>query len=87
VRNSVLHSGGTGDSVQRIVTVNMTNDAIRATIQDNGRGFNLKTVNDRRLGIRVSIYEKMRLVSGGDAEVDTRPGRGTTVTLTWMRRR
>jgi signal transduction histidine kinase len=87
VRNSVLHAGGADEFIQRIVTVNVTDDGIRATIQDNGCGFNLRSVNDRRLGIRVSIFERMRLLTGGNAEIDTRPRRGTTVTLTWMRRR
>jgi len=85
VRNSVIHAGGDDDYVHRIVTVNLTDGGIRASIQDSGRGFNPRSVNDRRLGIRVSIYERMRQLEGGDAEVDSRPGRGTIVTLRWMR--
>lgn len=85
VRNSILHAGGPHDYVHRVVTVNLTDGGIRATIQDSGRGFNTRTVNDRRLGIRVSIYERMRLLDGGRATVESRPGRGTTVTLEWMR--
>jgi signal transduction histidine kinase len=87
VRNSVIHAGGEDEYVHRVVTVNMTDGGIRAAIQDSGRGFNIRTVNDRRLGIRVSIYERMRLLEGGSAEVDSRPGRGTTVTLGWVRPR
>ena len=87
VRNSVLHAGDGDEYVQRIVTVNLTDGAIRATVQDTGKGFNPKAVNDRRLGIRVSILERMRLLPGGSAEVESRPGRGTTVTLSWVRQR
>lgn len=87
VRNSVVHAGGEGDYVHRVVTVNITDGGIRATIQDTGKGFNIRTVNDRRLGIRVSIYERMRMLEGGSAEVESRQGRGTSVTLGWVRPR
>ena len=87
VRNSVLHAGGDDDYVHRVVTVNLTDGGIRATIQDTGRGFNPRVVNDRRLGIRVSIVERMRLLEGGSAEIESRPGQGTIVTLGWMRPR
>jgi signal transduction histidine kinase len=87
VRNSVIHAGGEDEYVHRVVTVNITDGGIRATIQDTGRGFNIRTVNDRRLGIRVSIFERMRMLEGGSAEVESRQGRGTTVTLGWVRPR
>ncbi|MCJ7827372.1 MAG: hypothetical protein MUP36_03945, partial [Demequinaceae bacterium] len=35
VRNSVIHAGAEGDYVHRVVTVNLTDGAIRATIQDS----------------------------------------------------
>jgi len=86
VRNSLIH-GGDGDGfVHRVVTVNLTDNTLRATIQDTGRGFNPKAVAQRRLGIRVSIFERMELLTGGGAALDSMPGRGTTVTLTWVRK-
>ncbi len=88
VRNSLLYAGGeAGDFVHRVVTVNLTDDTLRATIQDTGRGFIAKAVSERRLGIRVSILERMRLLPGGEAKIDSQPGRGTTITLTWVRQR
>ncbi len=84
VRNSILH-GGDDPGISRVVRVTITDGGIRATIQDSGRGFNVRGVHDRRLGIRVSIFERMRLLGGGDASVESRPGQGTTVTLSWMR--
>ncbi len=84
VRNSVLHAGD-GPEVSRVVTATITDTGVRATIQDTGRGFNLRGVHDRRLGIRVSIFERMRLLEGGRAEVESRQGQGTTVTLQWDR--
>jgi anti-sigma regulatory factor (Ser/Thr protein kinase) len=85
VRNSILH-GGDDPAISRVVRVTIADGGIRATIQDSGRGFNVRGVHDRRLGIRVSIVERMRRLDGGSADVESRPGRGTTVTLSWMRR-
>lgn len=87
VRNSVLHAGVADEYIQRIVTVKLSDSGVLATIQDTGRGFNLRSVNDRRLGIRVSIFERMRLLPGGSAQIDAHPGRGTTVTLVWVKSR
>lgn len=84
VRNSVLHAGD-DPAISRVVRVAITEGGIRVTIQDSGRGFSVRGVHDRRLGIRVSIFERMRLLDGGSAEVASRPGQGATVTLTWLR--
>ncbi len=84
VRNSILH-GGDDPGISRVVNVSIADSGIRVMIQDSGRGFNMRGVHDRRLGIRVSIFERMRLLPGGDAEIDSRPGQGTTVTLAWAR--
>jgi Histidine kinase-, DNA gyrase B-, and HSP90-like ATPase len=84
VRNSIVHAGD-DPAISRLVRVTVTEGGIRATIQDSGKGFSVRGVHDRRLGIRVSIFERMRLLAGGNARVDSRPGQGTTVTLTWSR--
>ena len=84
VRNSVLHAGD-GPEVSRVVTVTIADSGVRTTVNDTGRGFNLRGVHDRRLGIRVSIFERMKLLEGGSAQVESRPGQGTTVTLQWDR--
>jgi signal transduction histidine kinase len=84
VKNSVLH-GGDDPGISRMVRVAITDGGIRTTIHDTGRGFNPRNVHDRRLGIRVSILERMRLLQGGSAELESRPGQGTTVTLSWAR--
>jgi hypothetical protein len=84
IRNSILHAGD-DPTIPRVVRVAIADGGIRVTIQDSGRGFNVRGVHDRRLGIRVSILERMRLLGGGNANVESRPGQGTTVTLTWSR--
>jgi len=82
VRNSVLHAG---DDVPRTVGVTVDDAGLAVRITDDGRGFSLRSVAPRRLGIRVSILERMRTLTGGDAAVTSRPGAGTTVDLTWQR--
>jgi two-component sensor histidine kinase len=84
VRNSILH-GGDDPGVSRVVRVSITDGGIRTVVHDTGRGFNVRGVHDRRLGIRVSIFERMRLLQGGSADIDSRPGQGATVTLSWAR--
>ena len=53
-----------------------------STISDDGRGFNYHDIPGRRLGVRVSIVENIEAI-GGAVDLDTAPGRGTRVTLTW----
>jgi len=84
VRNSVLH-GGDDPGISRMVRVAIADGGIRSTIQDSGRGFNVRAVQDRRLGVRVSIFERMMRLDGGSADIESRTGRGTTVNLMWRR--
>jgi signal transduction histidine kinase len=51
-------------------------------ITDCGRGFNPDAIPPSRRGIRESITGRM-LAAGGRAEIVSRPGAGTTVTVSW----
>ena len=51
-------------------------------VVDNGSGFDPTAVPLSRLGLRVSIEERMAN-AGGTARIDSAPGRGTRVTLAW----
>ena len=64
----VTVSGGTGWAVVKIV--------------DRGRGFDPAATPPSRRGIRESITGRM-LAAGGRAAVASRPGAGTTVTVSW----
>jgi signal transduction histidine kinase len=86
VRNSIQHGGDEEGLVSRLVRVTMIDDVIQVRVEDSGRGFNPHTIPARRLGIRVSILKRMQSLEGGDAVIDSRPGRGTAVTLTWKRK-
>jgi signal transduction histidine kinase len=78
--NSLQHAGS---GVRRWVEVRgLGHGAIQVQVGDDGGGFDPATVPTERLGVRVSIIERLSS-AGGHAEIDSAPGRGTTVTLRW----
>lgn len=85
VRNSLRHAGDEDGYVQRLVRVTLGDDTVLVRVEDTGRGFNVNTIPSRRLGVRVSILKRMESLPGGDAHIESRPGRGTVVTLSWRR--
>ncbi|WP_129590455.1 sensor histidine kinase [Cryobacterium aureum] len=80
--NSVQHAG---PAQSRNVTVS-GNDQSGCTIEisDTGRGFDVSSVASARLGLRVSIHDRVA-AAGGVAVLRTSIGRGTTITITWPR--
>ncbi|MCB2412469.1 ATP-binding protein [Demequina sp. TTPB684] len=85
LRNSVRHAGLEGGDVPRRVTIAADDRGLVVTMEDEGKGFNTRAVQSRRLGISLSIIERMSMVEGGSGDVASRLGEGTTVTLTWVR--
>jgi signal transduction histidine kinase len=71
--NVVKHAEATSVSV--IVT--SSGDAVRAVIEDDGIGFDPKTVREGALGL-VGIRERALLL-GGRFELESSPGAGTTI--------
>lgn len=55
---------------------------VRITLTDDGTGFDPGAVPGDRFGLRLSVHERMAGV-GGQAEVSSQPGRGTSVELIW----
>jgi len=82
IRNSVMHAGV---GASRTVSVTVTDRGVKVVVADDGVGFDVRAVPQRRLGIRVSIMERMHTLPGGDARVRSHPGAGTRVTLDWTR--
>jgi signal transduction histidine kinase len=76
------HAGG--QEVRRSVVVRggEHGTAVRVVVTDDGRGFDADEVPAERLGLRVSIRERVAKV-GGRATVVSAPGEGTTVTIVW----
>jgi signal transduction histidine kinase len=78
--NSLKHAGPLASCVARAEP--MGDGGLRISVQDDGRGFDCSTIAGERLGVRVSIIERVRAV-GGTAEVRSTPGCGTSVVLEW----
>ena len=79
--NSVKHAGG--PEVERSIAVDgIAGGGVRVTVADQGCGFDPSAVASERLGVRVSIIERMHRV-GGEVEVRTAVGEGTTFVLSW----
>ena len=81
VRNSNRHAHSTTPTT---VTVFLDGPTLTVVVADEGSGFNPQTVPADRLGITVSIRDRMSVI-GGSADIDSAPGRGTRVTLRWVR--
>ncbi|ROQ40000.1 signal transduction histidine kinase [Frondihabitans sp. PhB188] len=80
LRNSVTHAG---PSARRTAAGSRLDDGgLRITVSDDGSGFDLGSIPQERLGVRVSILERVRHV-GGSASIHSAPGEGTTVVLEW----
>lgn len=65
------------------ISIRVIGGRLRVEIADDGRGFDLGSVPPRRLGIRVSIIQRV-VGTGGRAEVASVPGEGTQVLLEWV---
>jgi signal transduction histidine kinase len=81
--NSVQHAGRRDRAVRRWVTVEGgENGGVLIEIGDDGAGFDTRQVPSERLGLRVSIIERVRKV-GGVVTVESELGSGTLVRVQW----
>ncbi|RQP12627.1 MAG: histidine kinase [Microbacteriaceae bacterium] len=77
--NSLQHAGG---HVDRWAVIRGGADDLVIEVGDRGVGFEPDAVPTERLGVRVSILERVASV-GGAAVIDTAVGGGTVVALHW----
>jgi signal transduction histidine kinase len=84
MQNSSQHAGG--PEVARTVTVTGLGPGgaggVRIEIADEGAGFVPARVAPGRLGLATSIVQRVEL-AGGAAAVETSPGAGCRITLSW----
>jgi len=81
--NSMQHADEPGRSSRRVLRIRGVRlGGAVIEVADNGVGFERGEVPDERLGLRVSIEERMAN-AGGAAEIASRPGQGTLVTVSW----
>jgi signal transduction histidine kinase len=79
--NSAQHAGHTGVE-RRVLVVGLPNGGLEVTVADDGVGFDPAAVAPERLGLRVSIHERIARV-GGHVALRSAAGEGTTITLSW----
>ena len=81
--NSIQHAGAGGGPVERSVRMN-SNLLGGCTIEivDSGVGFDPAAVPSERLGLRISIQERVA-TAGGAVQVRSAPGRGTSILIEW----
>ncbi len=83
LRNSLTHAAGPDRSpVTRTAALRSDADGITITVSDDGRGFDPEHAPISRHGVSGSIIARMRDAQG-QARIDSSPGAGTTVTLSW----
>jgi len=79
--NSLQHAGTEG--IDRWVVVRgIPRGGIEVVVGDTGAGFVVAGVPNERLGVRVSIVERVAN-AGGRAEIVSAPGEGTVITIAW----
>lgn len=78
LRNSLRHAG---PDAERVVILDLSDERALVTVVDNGVGFHPAAARTG-LGIPESIESRMSEL-GGAAVVESEPGRGTKVILTW----
>jgi signal transduction histidine kinase len=77
--NSQQHAG---TNAKREVHLKGHGDGLKIVVKDNGRGFRMSRVPKNRLGVRVSIIDRVEMV-GGRVFIDSKPGAGTNIILEW----
>lgn len=86
LRNSLTHAAGPDRGpVTRTAALRSNADGVTITVSDDGRGFNPEHAGTNRYGVSGSIIARMHDAQG-QARIDSSPGAGTTVTLSWSAR-
>ena len=86
LRNSLTHAAGPDRGpIMRTTALRSDADGVTITVSDDGRGFDPEHAGTSRYGVSGSIIARMHDVAGR-ARIDSSPGAGTTVTLSWSAR-
>lgn len=80
VRNVAAHAGA---DAQRAVFIGVGPELVQLIVTDDGVGFDPDEVPHDRLGLALSIRQRVGGLPGGEAAVISGPGEGCTVRLRW----
>ena len=80
--NSLQHAGS-APSIERWLSVASTGSGgLEVQVGDTGAGFDPSAVTMGRLGLRVSIVERVTN-AGGNVHIESSPGHGTVIVIVW----
>lgn len=79
--NSAQHAGS-GPEVRRWLAVRGADGGIEVEVGDSGTGFDPAEIPTARIGLRVSILERMAN-AGGRVQIDSAPGAGAVLRIEW----
>lgn len=87
IRNSLRHAhvaiSPEPSAIHRSLVLSSDAQQVRVMIADDGAGFDPSALPTGRHGITGSIHQRLRDV-GATARIESAPGRGTVVTITWQ---
>ncbi len=63
------------------VLLDVTEDSVRVTVEDNGSGFDVNETLSAKKGIGLSTLRERVEMMGGQVQIDSAPGRGAKVSL------
>ncbi|MCC7128430.1 MAG: hypothetical protein IT192_06420 [Microbacteriaceae bacterium] len=82
--NSIQHAGT--DKKRQVEVKGIGENGIEVCIRDNGVGFDPDSVPGERIGLRISIVERMAS-AGGEAIIRAAPGEGAEIVVRWPRKK
>ncbi len=82
VRNSAIHAGS---DAERAVVITVDADRVSVVVVDDGVGFDPSAVAVDRLGLALSVHRRLETLPGGHASVQSTPGAGTMIEVSWTR--
>jgi signal transduction histidine kinase len=81
--NSLQHAGTSAETITRqLVIAGHGDEGVAIDVVDDGAGFDQRRIPTERLGLRVSIKERVAQ-AGGLVTIDSAPGEGTAVRIRW----
>ncbi len=81
VRNSLRHAGPDGRPVRRRVAIGIGATGARLEIHDDGVGFDPARIAVNRLGVSVSILQRVAQLPGARVLIDSAPGAGARIVV------
>lgn len=80
ITNSKQHAGSGAECVVRLKG---SASGVKIVIKDDGKGFRPSRVPKNRLGLRLSVINRVEAV-GGTVKIDSSPGKGAAIILEWQ---